>query len=115
LQDHPSTAVTIEIFCHRRAGHLGRLPLRHHVSLAYQASTWMRDVTDRLVGHAGTAVRRFGLGNNLKWRRERELPVPAMVSASGTLFMGSHVRVDASAAGQISLAFTSTTRPRRPP
>jgi hypothetical protein len=52
--------------------------------------------------------------NNPKWRRERELPVPAMVSASGTLFMGSHVRVGASAAGQISLAFTSTTRPRRP-
>jgi len=40
--------------------------------------------------------------NNPKWRREREFPVPKAVCASGTLFMGSHVRVGASAAGQIS-------------
>jgi len=40
--------------------------------------------------------------NNPKWRREREFPVPKAVSASGTLFMGSHVRVGASAAGQVS-------------
>lgn len=40
--------------------------------------------------------------NNPKWRREREFPVPKAVCASGTLFMGAHVRVGASAAGQIS-------------
>jgi hypothetical protein len=40
--------------------------------------------------------------NNPKWRREREFPVPKAVCASGMLFMGSHVRVGASAVGQIS-------------
>jgi hypothetical protein len=40
--------------------------------------------------------------NNAKWRRERELPVPAEICASGSVFMGAHVRIGASAGGQIS-------------
>jgi hypothetical protein len=40
--------------------------------------------------------------NNAKWRRERELPVPPEISESGTVFMGAHIRIGASAGGQIS-------------
>lgn len=40
--------------------------------------------------------------NNSKWRRERELPVPPEISESGTVFMGAHIRIGASAGGQIS-------------
>ncbi len=40
--------------------------------------------------------------NNAKWRRARELPVPPGISASGRVFMGAHVRIGASAGGQIS-------------
>jgi hypothetical protein len=40
--------------------------------------------------------------NNAKWRRERELPVPTKIDSSGQIFMGAHVRIGASAGGQIS-------------
>lgn len=40
--------------------------------------------------------------NNARWRREREFPVPAEIDASRTVFMGAHVRIGASAGGQIS-------------
>jgi hypothetical protein len=40
--------------------------------------------------------------NNAKWRRVREFPVPAEVDSSRRIFMGSHIRVGASASGQIS-------------
>ncbi len=40
--------------------------------------------------------------NNVRWRREREFPVPEDVEPSGHIFMGAHVRIGASAAGQIS-------------
>jgi len=40
--------------------------------------------------------------NNPRWRHEREFPVPDDVSPSGRIFMGAHVRIGASAAGQIS-------------
>jgi hypothetical protein len=40
--------------------------------------------------------------NNTKWRRERELPVPAEIDPSRQVFMGAHVRIGASASGQIS-------------
>jgi hypothetical protein len=40
--------------------------------------------------------------NNTKWRRERELPVPAEINPVGIVYMGAHVRVGASAGGQIS-------------
>lgn len=39
---------------------------------------------------------------NARWRRERELPVPREISESGTVFMGAHIRIGASAGGQIS-------------
>lgn len=40
--------------------------------------------------------------NNARWRREREFPVPAEINASRSAFMGAHVRIGASAGGQIS-------------
>jgi len=40
--------------------------------------------------------------SNARWRHEREFPVPHEVDASGRIFMGAHVRIGASAAGQIS-------------
>ena len=40
--------------------------------------------------------------NNAKWRREREFPVPPEVDSSRRVFMGAHIRVGASASGQIS-------------
>jgi hypothetical protein len=40
--------------------------------------------------------------NNAKWRREREFPVPSEICASGAVYMGAHVRIGASAGGQIS-------------
>jgi hypothetical protein len=40
--------------------------------------------------------------NNPRWRHEREFPVPDDVGPSGRIFMGAHVRIGASAAGQIS-------------
>jgi hypothetical protein len=39
---------------------------------------------------------------NPRWRREREFSVPQEICASGRVFMGAHVRIGASAAGQIS-------------
>jgi hypothetical protein len=39
---------------------------------------------------------------NAKWRHEREFAIPNEVDASGRIFMGAHVRIGASAAGQIS-------------
>lgn len=49
--------------------------------------------------------------NNAKWRRERELPVPSAFDASKRAFMGSHIRIGASASGQISprLHFSDAT------
>ena len=40
--------------------------------------------------------------NNAKWHREREFPVPTEISESGSVFMGAHIRIGASAGGQIS-------------
>jgi hypothetical protein len=40
--------------------------------------------------------------NNARWRREREFPVPAAVDPSARIFMGAHIRIGASASGQIS-------------
>jgi hypothetical protein len=40
--------------------------------------------------------------NNVRWRRQREFSVPPEIDASGGVFMGAHVRIGASAAGQIS-------------
>ena len=40
--------------------------------------------------------------NNARWHREREFPVPPGICASGRVFMGAHVRIGASAGGQIS-------------
>ena len=40
--------------------------------------------------------------NNSKWRHEREFRVPQEVSLSGRVFMGAHIRIGASAGGQIS-------------
>ncbi len=40
--------------------------------------------------------------NNAKWRRQREFPVPSEISSSRCVFMGAHVRIGASAGGQIS-------------
>ncbi|HUZ52940.1 MAG TPA: hypothetical protein VMU94_10480 [Streptosporangiaceae bacterium] len=40
--------------------------------------------------------------NNAKWRREREFPVPIEIDPSRNVFMGAHVRIGASAGGQIS-------------
>jgi hypothetical protein len=40
--------------------------------------------------------------NNAKWRREREFSVPADVDPSRRVFMGAHIRIGASASGQIS-------------
>lgn len=40
--------------------------------------------------------------NNARWRREREFPVPTEICAPGHVFMGAHVRIGASAGGQIS-------------
>jgi hypothetical protein len=40
--------------------------------------------------------------NNARWRREREFPVPSAFDASKRTFMGSHIRIGASASGQIS-------------
>lgn len=40
--------------------------------------------------------------NNARWRREREFPVPSDVDGSERIFMGAHVRIGASANGQIS-------------
>jgi hypothetical protein len=40
--------------------------------------------------------------SNTKWRRQREFPVPTEIYPSGRLFMGAHVRIGASAGGQIS-------------
>jgi hypothetical protein len=40
--------------------------------------------------------------NNAKWRREREFPVPSTLDASKRTFMGAHIRIGASASGQIS-------------
>jgi len=40
--------------------------------------------------------------HNAKWRREREFPVPFALDASKRAFMGSHIRIGASASGQIS-------------
>lgn len=49
--------------------------------------------------------------NNVKWHRQREFQVPADIDISGRVFMGAHVRIGASAAGQISprLYFHDTT------
>ncbi len=40
--------------------------------------------------------------NNAKWRREREFPVPPEVDSSRRVFMGAHIRIGASASGQIN-------------
>jgi len=40
--------------------------------------------------------------NNSKWRHKREFRVPHEVSLSGRVFMGAHIRIGASAGGQIS-------------
>jgi hypothetical protein len=40
--------------------------------------------------------------NNAKWRQEREFSVPSAVDASKRAFMGAHIRIGASASGQIS-------------
>jgi len=40
--------------------------------------------------------------NNAKWRRQRVFPVPPEIDASRRMYMGAHVRIGASAAGQIS-------------
>ena len=39
---------------------------------------------------------------NARWRREREFPVPKEVDPSRRIFMGAHVRIGASSAGQIN-------------
>jgi len=39
---------------------------------------------------------------NPRWRHEREFAVPDQVNPAGRVFMGAHVRIGASAAGQIS-------------
>jgi hypothetical protein len=39
---------------------------------------------------------------NAKWRREREVPVPAEIDSSRRVFMGAHIRIGASATGPIS-------------
>jgi hypothetical protein len=51
--------------------------------------------------------------NNAKWRREREFPVPAKIDPSQQAFMGAHIRIGASASGQISprLYFYDATAP----
>jgi len=40
--------------------------------------------------------------NNAKWRREREFSVPVEIDSSRRVFMGAHIRIGASATGQIS-------------
>jgi hypothetical protein len=40
--------------------------------------------------------------NNPKWRRQREFPVPPEIEAARRVFMGAHVRIGASAGGQVS-------------
>jgi hypothetical protein len=39
---------------------------------------------------------------NAKWRREREFPVPSEVDSSRRIFMGAHIRIGASASGQLN-------------
>jgi hypothetical protein len=50
---------------------------------------------------------------NPKWRRQREFPVPAEINQSRRVFMGAHIRIGASAGGQISprLYFHDATAP----
>jgi hypothetical protein len=40
--------------------------------------------------------------HNAKWRRQREFPVPCEIDPAGKVFMGAHIRIGASSAGQIN-------------
>ena len=67
--------------------------------------TWCeRPPSDAYAIPAGKVIRdeSESVRNNAKWRRERELPVPHAISPSERIFMGAHIRIGASAGGQIS-------------
>jgi hypothetical protein len=40
--------------------------------------------------------------HHAKWRRQREFPVPCEIDPAGKVFMGAHIRIGASSAGQIN-------------